>query len=74
MNIHIPNVRKFKWIIFASIAVIVFYLVFEHRAHLIAYSSYLLFIAFVIMHLFMHGSHGGHGGDGRNRHDNSDKK
>lgn len=72
MNTHIPNIQKFRWVIFASIAVLVFYLVLEHRAHIIAYSSYIIFAAFVIMHLFMHGSHGG--GNGEHRHNSKNNK
>jgi hypothetical protein len=43
-----------------------FYLVTEHRAHLVPYLGYwpfLLILACPLMHLFMHGGHGGHGGD-----------
>jgi hypothetical protein len=46
-----------------------FFLVTEHRAHLIPYLGYwpfLLILACPLMHLFMHGGHGGHGqGDDR---------
>lgn len=46
-----------------------FYLVTEHRAHLIPYLGYwpfLLILACPLMHLFMHHGHGGHaGGDDR---------
>lgn len=44
-----------------------FYLVTEHRAHLIPYLGYLpflLILACPLMHGFMHSRHGGHGGDG----------
>lgn len=50
-----------------SLATIAFYLLTEHKAHLLAYSSYIIFGVFVLMHLFMcgrHGSHGGHGEQG----------
>ena len=43
-----------------------YFLVTEHRAHLIPYLGYLPFLlvlACPLMHLFMHGGHGGHGGD-----------
>ena len=73
MSKHISYNQSIKWVLAASIAVIAFYLVLEHKAHLIAYSSYIIFAAFVVMHLFMHGSHGGHGG-GQHRHGGSGKK
>lgn len=42
-----------------------FYLVTEHRAHLIPYLGYwpfLLILACPLLHVFMHGGHGDHGG------------
>ena len=53
-----------KAIVFFSLAIIAFYLLTEHRAHLLAYSSYIIFFVFVLMHVFMHSGHGGHGGHG----------
>lgn len=56
---------KIAWIVFAAIAA--FYLLSEHRAHLLGALPFLLLLACPLMHLFMHGSHGGHGhggGDG----------
>ncbi len=58
-----PPKKGFNWYKFGlwgSIAIIAYFLVTEHRAHL--NSSYLFLIAFFLMHFFMHGSHGGHGG------------
>lgn len=49
------------------LAIGAFYLVTEHRAHLIPYLGYwpfLLILACPLLHVFMHGGHGGHGGDG----------
>jgi hypothetical protein len=46
------------------LAIVAFYLVEEHRAHLIAYSGTIFFIAFILLHLFMHRGHGGHGYQG----------
>ena len=52
-------------IAFAALAVIAgFFLVAEHRAHLLPYLSYLPFLllaACPLMHIFMHGKHGSHG-------------
>lgn len=41
-----------------------FYLVTEHRAHLLGILPYLIFLACPLMHLFMHHGHGGHDGHG----------
>jgi len=54
---------KIAWIVFAAIAA--FYLLSEHRAHLLGALPFLLLLVCPVMHLFMHGGHGGHGhGDG----------
>lgn len=65
-----------KVIAFFSLVIIAFYLVTEHRAHLLAYSSYIIFGVFILMHLFMHSGHeghggcgGGHGGHGQEKHE-----
>lgn len=49
-------------------AVALFYLVAEHKAHLLGALPYLLLLAGPLMHVFMHGGNGGHGresGDGK---------
>ena len=46
--------------IFAAVAG--FYLVTEHRAHLLGWLPYLIFVLCPLMHLFMHRSHS-HGRD-----------
>lgn len=70
-----------KVIAFFSLVIIAFYLVTEHRAHLIAYSSYIIFGVFILMHLFMHSGHGEHGGccggghdHGKNHHKETEQK
>lgn len=45
------------------VAVAGFYLVTEHRAHLLGWLPYLIFLLCPLMHLFMHRSRP-HGGDG----------
>lgn len=54
---------KWAFVVFAIIGA--FFLVTEHRAHLLPYLSYLpwlLLAACPLMHFFMHGGHGGHDG------------
>ncbi len=46
----------------ATLGIIAFFLLTEHRAHLYGALPYLLILACPLMHLFMHGGHGGHGG------------
>ncbi|MFG1288948.1 MULTISPECIES: DUF2933 domain-containing protein [Xanthobacter] len=55
-----------NWVLIAFLVIGGFFLVTEHRAHLIPYLGYLpflLILACPLMHVFMHGGHGGHGGN-----------
>lgn len=42
------------------IAVIGFYLITEHTAHLLGIFPFLIFLLCPLMHFFMHHGHGGH--------------
>jgi hypothetical protein len=46
----------------AFLAVAAFYLWTEHRAHLLGFLPYAIFLICPLMHFFMHRGHGGHGG------------
>ncbi|MBA4208234.1 MAG: hypothetical protein C0454_01745 [Parvibaculum sp.] len=37
-----------------------FYLIAEHRAHLLGWLPWLIILACPLLHIFMHGRHGGH--------------
>lgn len=54
--------RRANWALLGFIAVIGFFLLTEHRAHLLGILPYLLLLACPLMHLFHHG-HGGGGHD-----------
>lgn len=43
------------------LAVALFFLLTEHRAHFFGFLPFLLILACPLMHLFHHGGHGGHG-------------
>lgn len=45
----------------AFLAIALFLLVSEHRAHVLGTWPFLLLLACPLMHIFMHGGHGGHG-------------
>lgn len=49
-------------VLLGFLAVAGFFIVTEHMAHLLGALPYLLLLACLLMHLFMHGGHGGHGG------------
>lgn len=55
--------------LFVALAVVGFYLVTEHRAHLLGVVPYLFLLACPLMHVFMHGHHGAHGSS---RHSEAD--
>lgn len=48
-------------VLIGFLAIAGFFLVIEHRAHLLGVLPFLLLLACPLMH-FMHGGHGGHGG------------
>ena len=57
-----------KVVLYATIGIIAYFLITEHRAHLAGFFPFSLLFICLFMHLFMHGGHGGHGG-----HGNSDR-
>ena len=56
---------KVVFIVFAAIAG--YFLLAEHRAHLVAFLPWLLLAAGPLMHIFMHHGHGYHRGHGAER-------
>ena len=64
MDIHdppqLPAIRAFRWVLCGMLIVAGFFLLTEHRAHLLGVLPYLLFAACPLMHLFMHHGHGRH--------------
>jgi hypothetical protein len=51
-----------RWIFWGFVLVALYFLITEHRAHVLPYLPILLLLACPLMHLFHHGRHG-HGGD-----------
>jgi len=52
--------RRYRWVFWGFVAIAGFFLVTEHRAHVLGILPYLLLAACPLMHLFMHHGHGGH--------------
>jgi hypothetical protein len=46
------------------LAIIGYFLITEHWAHIVPFLPFALLLACPLMHLFMHGGHGSHGGHG----------
>lgn len=57
---HDSWLTRHRWISYGALAVIAYYLLTEHRAHVIAYLPFLFLAACPLMHLFMHGGHHQH--------------
>jgi len=55
---------KTSWALIGFSAVAVFFLLTEHRAHLLGFLPYLIVLACPLMHLFHHRGHGSHGAPG----------
>ena len=56
-----PRSSLANWVLIGFIAIVAFFLIVEHRAHLFDYLPFVLLLACPLMHLFMHRGHGGHG-------------
>ena len=67
------NAGRANWFFLGFLAIAGYFLLTEHRAHVIPYLPFLLLLACPLMHLFMHGGHGhgeheGHEGGRREGH------
>ena len=49
-----------RWVFFGFAAVAAYFLILEHRAHLVGFLPFALLAACPLMHLFHHRGHGGH--------------
>lgn len=55
------TLRKYPFVLIGFLLVIGYFLLTEHRAHIIPFLPFLLLAACPLMHVFMHGGHGHHG-------------
>jgi hypothetical protein len=60
---------RLNWYFLGFLAVAGYFLLTEHRAHVVPYLPFLLLLARPLMHLFMHRGHGGHQHGNRDAHD-----
>ena len=51
-----------KWVLLGFLAIAGFFLLTEHRAHVLGVLPFLLLLACPLMHIFMHRGHGHHQG------------
>ncbi|HEY7492151.1 MAG TPA: DUF2933 domain-containing protein [Candidatus Tectomicrobia bacterium] len=70
MNRHTSPTRSWLWtpsglVLLGFLAIAAFFLITEHRAHVLGVLPYVLLLLCPVLHLLMHRSHGGgHGGHG----------
>lgn len=57
METHESWLNTHRWISYGALTVLTYYLLVEHREHVIALLPYLFFAACPLMHIFMHGGH-----------------
>lgn len=50
--------RRSNWALAGFLAIAAFFLLTEHRAHLLGVLPYLLILACPLLHIFHHGGHG----------------
>lgn len=65
-------VSKSKIVLIGFLIVAGYFLITEHRAHVVPYLPFILLLACPLLHIFMHGGHGGHQ-DGHGGNDNNKK-
>lgn len=61
MRIHQRLLGRLAWI--GILAIVGFFLLTEHRAHLFGWWPFLLLLACPLLHVFGHGNHGVHRND-----------
>ncbi|MDO9599332.1 MAG: DUF2933 domain-containing protein [Azoarcus sp.] len=59
--------KRARLVFIAFVALAIFFLAAEHRAHLFGFLPWLILLLCPLMHFFMHGGHG-HGGHGHGAH------
>jgi hypothetical protein len=59
-----PEKSRFKWVLIAFVLIAGYFLITEHRAHVIEFLPLGLLLGCVFLHVFMHGGHGDHGKHG----------
>jgi hypothetical protein len=59
--------RRTRWALLGFLAIALFFLLTEHRAHLFGILPYLLLLGCPLMHLFHGHGHHGHAASGRDQ-------
>lgn len=65
---------KLNWVLIAFLVIAAFFLITEHRAHLLGALPLILLLACPLLHVFMHSGHHHQGGGGHGRQNGDDSK
>lgn len=57
-----------RWLTYAALGIISYFLIVEHREHILPFLPYLFLLACPLMHIFMHRGHG----HGHSHHEGKD--
>lgn len=52
--------RRHRWITYIGLGILTYFLLVEHREHVLPFLPYLFLLACPFSHLYMHGGHGHH--------------
>jgi hypothetical protein len=69
-----PEQSRFKWVLIAFFLIAGYFLITEHRAHVVEYLPIALLLGCLFLHGFMHGGHGKHGAHGHHTDSQSSDK
>jgi hypothetical protein len=58
---HETGSTGIRWVLIAFLGIAGFFLVTEHRAHVLGAMPYVLLLACPFLHMFLHRGHGHHG-------------
>lgn len=74
-NQNVQNtLSRSKPVLVGFLLVAAYFLITEHRAHVLAFLPYALVLACPLMHVFMHKGHGGHHGHSHAQHHIEEEK
>lgn len=62
-----------KWAMIGFLLIAGYFLITEHRAHVVQFLPFLLLLGCLLMHM-LHGGHGGHGSGGGSNAEAPDKR
>jgi len=50
--------KRHRWLTYVALGILAYFLLIEHRAHVVPFLPFLILAACPLMHIFMHKGHG----------------